>query len=251
MVESMGFADERRLNVLVLSNIRGNIEMVNKLCDHIIRHYAVDVVFVCGNFVMPPVSKGTTTEASLAAAEGDMTAILSRLEMIVCRVIYIPGPHDPPATKRAHELQKPPRLTPHSVNCDKVKVSLTADIDDIRPDELHASRWMELVVEGSMEDHIPLEVRTEYAAEVLDDWKNNVYANLARLPWCCRIAPNAKSREGRIEWKEKGQLLLTPGWLDAGYFAVLTITHRDADENDGDVGYEVTYCTIERVPVEA
>ncbi|RHY01297.1 hypothetical protein DYB36_006247 [Aphanomyces astaci] len=153
-----------------------------------------------------------------------MTAVLSRLEMIVCRVIYIPGPHDPPTTKRIHELTKSPRLTPYSVNCDKVKVSLTADIDDLHPDEVHASRPMHLIVEGSQDEHHAFEVRTEYAAaDDYDDWKSNVYAKLARLPWCCRISPHASSKEGSMEWIEKGQLVLNPGEWQS-----LITTHEDA-----------------------
>ncbi|KAF0755813.1 hypothetical protein AaE_004847 [Aphanomyces astaci] len=109
---------------------------------------------------------------------------------------------------------------------------------------------MHLIVEGSQDEHHAFEVRTEYAAaDDYDDWKSNVYAKLARLPWCCRISPHASSKEGSMEWIEKGQLVLNPGWLDAGHYAVLTIGHRDADENDGDVGYEVTECTMKQLPV--
>ncbi|KAF0719720.1 Aste57867_842 [Aphanomyces stellatus] len=236
-----------QLNVLVISNIHSSISQVNRLCDYIIRHEAVDVVFVCGNFVEPTPS-ATGLAESMAAAEGDMTALLSRLEMIVCRVIYVPGPYDPPSTKRLHELKKSPRLTPYSINCDKITVPLTDDIEsshiDVHGPNGSDPRPMELVVEGSKDDCLVFEVRTEYSDA--PDGRYNVYSKLARLPWCCRICLS-QAKAGYFEWIEKGQLLLAPGWLEVGYFALITVAHRDGDDNDGDMGYEVTRCRMERL----
>ncbi|KAG9413494.1 hypothetical protein AC1031_012714 [Aphanomyces cochlioides] len=251
MMESMDEAfGSPQLNVLVISHIHSSIRQVNRLCDYIIRHEAVDVVFVCGNFVLPSLSTAGRTE-SMAAAEGDMTALLSRLEMIVCRVIYVPGPSDPSTAKRLHELKRAPRLTPYSINCDKVKISLTEDIEDNMinsrgdsDDKFHA---MDLIVEGSKDERFAFEIRTIYHDS--PDGRYNVYSKLSRLPWCCRIGLSA-AKEGYMEWIEKGQLYLAPGWLEDGFFSLLTIAHRKDDENDGDEGYEVVRCRMERLADE-
>jgi hypothetical protein len=54
----------------------------------------------------------------LAASEGDMSAVISALENIQCRVAYIPGNRDAATTAPPLDAgdAAPPRLTPHSCN---------------------------------------------------------------------------------------------------------------------------------------
>uniref|UniRef100_M4B479 Uncharacterized protein n=1 Tax=Hyaloperonospora arabidopsidis (strain Emoy2) TaxID=559515 RepID=M4B479_HYAAE len=51
---------------------------------------------------------------TVAAAEGDMMALISRLEMIICRVLYIPDENDPPTTRSI--VVPAPSLTQYSSN---------------------------------------------------------------------------------------------------------------------------------------
>ena len=54
--------------------------------------------------------------AKYSASEGDMSAVLSALENIHCRVVYVPGVHDPSSTILSRDDQPLPRLTPQSCN---------------------------------------------------------------------------------------------------------------------------------------
>lgn len=78
------------LKLLLLSGLDGQIRRVNALCEFLVcsDHANVDAVLVSGGFVKP---RAYDTLESVAAAEGDMMALISRLEMIVCRVVYVPS----------------------------------------------------------------------------------------------------------------------------------------------------------------
>lgn len=81
-----------RLKVLVLSDLDGQILRVNRLCDRIVCSADGDVtaVIVSGGLVAPCNPRAYDTLEEVAAAEGDMMALVARLETIVCRVLYIP-----------------------------------------------------------------------------------------------------------------------------------------------------------------
>ncbi|KDO27212.1 hypothetical protein SPRG_07461 [Saprolegnia parasitica CBS 223.65] len=228
------------LHVLVVADIRNAIARVNDLCDYVIRHRSVDVVLVCGSFVAPA---GLQSPEELAAAEGDMTALISRLEMIVCRVVYVPGPYDPSSTKRPTTKPFLPKLTPYSINCDGAPTVLLPETDGGR------TSLSELVVEGwssAIDGHVAMELRTKYA---IDESQCSVYRKLARLPWCCRIGLSERSL-GSVDWIEKGQVLLRPGWFSSGSFALVEFGPRtlgadtEDEEEDEEPAWDVKACEV-------
>ncbi|OQR87516.1 hypothetical protein ACHHYP_08699 [Achlya hypogyna] len=227
------------LHVLVVADIRNAIARVNDLCDYVIRHHPVDVVLVCGSFVAPAAPQAAEMAA---AAEGDMTALISRLEMIVCRVIYVPGPADPASVKQPTTKPFLPKLTPYSINCDgSTAVLLPEDDTACRSSEASASALSELIIEGfASENQVAMEIRTKY---VLDDSQCTVYRKLARLPWCARICLSPDPA-GSIEWIEKGQVVLRPGWFEHGNFALLEFGPRATDDDDVEASWDVKACEV-------
>ncbi|DAZ94806.1 TPA: hypothetical protein N0F65_002419 [Lagenidium giganteum] len=82
-----------KLKLLVLSNLEGRIKLVANLCERIIcsEDGDVDAILVNGGFVAAQGARQYEALEHVAAAEGDMMALISRLEMITCRVIYVPS----------------------------------------------------------------------------------------------------------------------------------------------------------------
>lgn len=89
-----------RLKLLVLSELDGQILRVNRLCERLVcsDDGDIDAILVSGGLVAPRAPREYEALEAVAAAEGDMMALVSRLEMIVCRVLYIPD------DVRAHAL---------------------------------------------------------------------------------------------------------------------------------------------------
>ncbi|OQR92599.1 hypothetical protein THRCLA_08661 [Thraustotheca clavata] len=233
------------LTLLIVSDLHNAISRVNELCDYVIRRRPVDVVLVCGDFVQPA---ERSSPEKIAAAEGDMTALISRLEMIVCRVIYVPGPNDPCIAKRSQGL---PKLTPYSINCDDTQIVLLPDDDhDISYRQSQESIGSsELIVEGfgnAPYGRLAMQIRTKYT---VDDHLCNVYRKFARLPWCCRIMPGV-SKCGSIEQVENGQVVLLPGRLVDGYFAIVEIGPRSLHEYDEEEAWDVKECKIYNLDAE-
>ncbi|TMW56365.1 hypothetical protein Poli38472_006375 [Pythium oligandrum] len=113
---------KRRLKLLLVSDLDGQILRVTTLCEQIVCSHDsdVDAVLVCGGLVSESAPGAYRTGESKAAAEGDMMALISRLETIVCRVLYIPSSNDPPTTRLAS-----PNLTQYSINCHSRTEQLT------------------------------------------------------------------------------------------------------------------------------
>jgi hypothetical protein len=86
-------ASARRLKLLLLSDLDGQIRRVTTLCEHVVCSADGDLnaVLVCGGHVAEREPSAYARNEGNAAAEGDMMALISRLETIVCRVLYIPG----------------------------------------------------------------------------------------------------------------------------------------------------------------
>lgn len=83
----------QRLTLLALSELDGQILRVNQLCERLVCSAAggdVDAILVSGGLVAPRAPRSYEALESVAAAEGDMMALVARLESIVCRVLYIP-----------------------------------------------------------------------------------------------------------------------------------------------------------------
>lgn len=84
---------QQRLKLLVLSELDGQILRVNRLSERLVSSVDgsdIDAILVSGGFVAPRAPREYEALEAVAAAEGDMMALVSRLEMIVCRVVYIP-----------------------------------------------------------------------------------------------------------------------------------------------------------------
>ena len=67
-----------------------------------------DVCIACGSFSAENIDVNSSVEAA-ACALGDISSTIAQLENIVCRVLYLPGPLDPPEL-----LQRQCSLTPNS-----------------------------------------------------------------------------------------------------------------------------------------
>ena len=82
-----------KLKLLLLSDLDGHIPRVNQLCEELVSSddCDVDAVLVTGGLVAKRRPRDYNVLETVAAAEGDMMALISRLEMIICRVLYIPN----------------------------------------------------------------------------------------------------------------------------------------------------------------
>ncbi|GMH94163.1 hypothetical protein TrVE_jg1246 [Triparma verrucosa] len=78
-----------------------------------------DLTIVLGPFL--PLPPTLPSPEHLAATTGTITSTLSQLENIVCRLLYLPSPLDPPQPSST-------RLTPNSRNITKLKLPLTTSI---------------------------------------------------------------------------------------------------------------------------
>ena len=58
---------------------------------------SVDMIWLAGD-VTRLCDDDYEVPAQFSASEGDMSAVLSALENIQCRVAYVPGAHDPSST---------------------------------------------------------------------------------------------------------------------------------------------------------
>lgn len=82
-----------KLKLLLVSELNGQISHVTTVCERILcsNDSELDAVLVCGGIVQQNEEPGETTNELTSASEGDMMALISRLETIVCRVLYYPG----------------------------------------------------------------------------------------------------------------------------------------------------------------
>ncbi|KAL7693103.1 hypothetical protein Plhal304r1_c005g0022191 [Plasmopara halstedii] len=80
-----------KLKLLLLSDTGGKMQRVNEMCEKLVSSEDCDVsaVLVSGGLVANRWPQDYERLEAVAAAEGDMMALISRLEMIICRVIYI------------------------------------------------------------------------------------------------------------------------------------------------------------------
>jgi len=211
--------EEEHVRVLVVSHINGAVARVNQLCEYVIQNMSVDVVLICGGFLPSTTSSAQTHAAAetIAATEGDITSLIYRLEMIVCRVLYVPGPHDPLSLKRKYARKSNrhvlPRLTPFSTNCDGTRNSLHGETLAIyrMKNEMH----LHLIVEGSAE--IALENSDTYEAELavksrLQASKEKETSMPGNAHVVCRIN-SSDVMEGAVEWINASHIQLTPGTM--------------------------------------
>jgi Icc-related predicted phosphoesterase len=80
------------LKLLLLSDADGQVARVNQLCEAVVcsADCDVDAVLVAGGLVGRRALHAYEALEAVGCAEGDMTAVVSRLEMIISRVVYIP-----------------------------------------------------------------------------------------------------------------------------------------------------------------
>nr|CCA25570.1 conserved hypothetical protein [Albugo laibachii Nc14] len=83
---------KRAFTVLLLSELNGSTKRITQLCDVLeATKTPLHAVIIAGGFIDTKASPNYDTEEAQSRAEGDMSALLSRLESLVCRVIYIPS----------------------------------------------------------------------------------------------------------------------------------------------------------------
>ena len=85
-------SDATKHKLLLLSDLEGQIARVNQLCEELVSSddSNVDAVLLSGGLVAKRGLHEYAVLETVAAAEGNMMALISRLEMIICRVLYIP-----------------------------------------------------------------------------------------------------------------------------------------------------------------
>ena len=82
-------------SLLVLADLHVNLHAVNRLGDWLVKNKrSVDAVIVCGGMADLAGEEAHLSPEKKAIAEGDMSAVLSGLESVVCRVLYVPGDGD-------------------------------------------------------------------------------------------------------------------------------------------------------------
>ncbi|RLN95290.1 hypothetical protein BBJ28_00012253 [Nothophytophthora sp. Chile5] len=84
--------DATALKLVLLSDLEGQVARVNQLCEELVssEDCDVDAVLISGGLVAKRGPHEYEALEAVAAAEGDMMALISRLEMIICRVLYVP-----------------------------------------------------------------------------------------------------------------------------------------------------------------
>jgi len=121
-------ARDEVLRVLLVTDIRcslSNIHQLAELLTH--RREYVDMIWVAGNLTVLT-DEDRANPAKFAASEGEMSAVISALENIQCRVVYVPGETDPESTYPREADLVPPRLTPHSCNLHARCLRLAPDL---------------------------------------------------------------------------------------------------------------------------
>ncbi|KAG2530563.1 hypothetical protein JM16_000913 [Phytophthora kernoviae] len=227
--------DASKLKLLLLSDLEGQTSRVNQLCEELVssEDCDVDAVLVTGGLVSKRGPHDYEALEAVAAAEGDMMALISRLEMIICRVL--PGicmQNDPPTTRSI--VVSAPSLTQYSSNlyCREEEMIEGVTV-------MGEARYFKLVNDGKspMQDRdMVLVLRDSAVKSRLPAVESSFLAGL--LPM---LASSAKPEEprsleiiGGSEHHPHAQLpLIYPGSLRLGQYTVLQL---EKDPLDGKWG---------------
>jgi hypothetical protein len=116
------FTAPRRHRLLVISDL--DLPTSSSLSEHLLQkkqHLQVDLIIIVGSLLPPPSNPSAITPPQTleqtSSNIGTLTTIISQLENIVCRIIYIPSSTTPtPLLKPSKTHNTMPRLTPNSLN---------------------------------------------------------------------------------------------------------------------------------------
>ncbi|TDH65291.1 hypothetical protein CCR75_005121 [Bremia lactucae] len=217
-------SDAKTLKLLLLSDLGGQLQRVNQLCEKMVSSDDCDViaVLVSGGMVDKQGPPAYETREALAAAEGDMMALISRLEMIICRVIYIPNDNDPPTTRSITEST--PSLTQYSSNVYYQDECLIEGVN-----VMGEARYFELINDGKnpMQDgDMVLVLRDSAAKTQLPTVESNFFASLLPMLQSSKqpIEPCALEIIGGSNQHPHAQLpLIYPGSLRLGQYTILQL----------------------------
>jgi hypothetical protein len=121
-------ARDEVLRVLLVTDIRCSLSNIHQLAELLAhRREYVDMIWVAGNLTVLR-EEDRANPAKFASSEGEMSAVISALENIQCRVVYVPGETDPESTYPREADLVPPRLTPHSCNLHARCLRLAPDL---------------------------------------------------------------------------------------------------------------------------
>ncbi|CAH0518396.1 unnamed protein product [Peronospora belbahrii] len=216
-------SDVTKLKLLLLSNLEGQISRVNQLCEELVGSddCNVDAILVTGGLVAKRGPHDYEALEAVAAAEGDMMALISRLEMIICRVVYIPDDNDPPTTRSI--VLSTPSLTQYSSNvyCREEKLIERVTV-------MGEAQYFKLVKDGKnpMTDRdMVLVLRDSSFRTRLPDVESSFFAGL--LPM---LQPNKPEEQRALEiiggsdQHPHAQLpLIYPGSLRLGQYTILEL----------------------------
>ncbi|CAH0494086.1 unnamed protein product [Peronospora farinosa] len=229
-----------KLKLLLLSDLKGQIPRVNQLCEEMVSSddCNVDAVLVAGGLVAKRGPQDYEVLEAVAAAEGDMMALISRLEMIICRVLYIPDENDPPTTRSI--VLSTPSLTQYSSNVYCQEEQLVEGVT-----VMGEARYFKLVKDGKnpMQDRDMVLVLRDSAFQArLPDVESSFFAGL--LPM---LQPNKPEEQQALEiiggsdQHPHAQLpFIYPGSLRLGQYTILQL-EKDPLEDTWDVAAVISH----------
>ncbi|KAG3121428.1 hypothetical protein PI124_g219 [Phytophthora idaei] len=247
-------SDATKLKLLLLSDLDGQIPRVNQLCEELVssEDCDVNVVLVTGGLVAKRGSHDYEALETVAAAEGDMMALISRLEMIICRVLYIPDDNDSPTTR---SIAVPaPSLTQYSSNVYYQEEQLIEGVTI-----MGEVRYFKLVNDGKdpMQDRdMVLVLRDSSVKTRLPVVESSFFAGLLPMLQSNKPEePRAIEIIGGSDQHPHAQLpLIYPGSLRLGQYTILQLEKDPLDdkwciaavishqlENEDDEDAEATY----------
>ena len=83
-----------------------------------------DLCIACGPLGLPPSSTSSTSSSSSLRDEGFLSTLITAIENITSRVIYIPSSATEPNSTTNKTVKRHPRLTPNSKNANRVRIPL-------------------------------------------------------------------------------------------------------------------------------
>eukprot|EP00644_Phytophthora_capsici_P010397 jgi/Phyca11/534939/estExt2_fgenesh1_pg.C_PHYCAscaffold_300014 len=224
-------SDATKLKLLLLSDLEGQTPLVNQLCEELVssEDSDVDAVLVTGGFVAKRGPHDYEALEAVAAAEGDMMALISRLEMIICRVLYIPDDNDPPTTRSI--VVSAPSLTQYSSNVYYREEQLINGVT-----VMGEARYFKLVNDGKdpMQDRdMVLVLRDSAVKSPLPVVESSFFAGL--LPMLQTSKPEEEPRAieiiGGSDQHPHAQLpLIYPGSLRLGQYTILQLEKDPLDD---------------------
>lgn len=124
--EPYSSARQDRLRLLLVSDTHLNLERISKLVEWVVEEaQEYDFIVLSGDIINLSAEEHALQSAA-AAAEGSTSSVISALESIQSKVIYIPGNHD--HSSLFAPLDKRPHLTVFSRNIHAASIRVAHDL---------------------------------------------------------------------------------------------------------------------------